>query len=558
VPNDTLPGPAGASANPPAGASADPADASADTPTSGSAHRLAARLVRGTFWSMLGIAALGLTRLVYTALIGRTGDPARLAEINAQVSLAFFATFATAAATGAGAAKFLPLATARWGPAAAVSVRRKLSLWTLTGTGLVIGLLALAGRWVLPGAGWLDVATAGALTAAYSAYSFAKSVLYGYHQARRYAVLEVGADLAILGLTVATLVWAPPPWRALLVLPLVIGYAGFALATAASLPRRPGAGHTPGPLPRDAGRLDAELRGFVAYTSLGIAAGQGFFQVSMVVAGHTTAGTDAGVYAAAMALVTPAFFLPRALALAFFPSAAEAIGRGDDAALARHTATVTRVLALTMLPAFALAALVGRPALGLVFGPSYASGGAVFAVLVLAVLLYVIAVPSVNFLSAHDLALARIPPLASTVGVVIGGLTWLVATPRLGSVGVALGYLAAMVVQAGVPVTVAVRRLCHVRVRRILSYAATGGVGIALVGLAVAVPRLDVRVACAIAFCAMFVLLQGREVAGTVCAVRQLAVWQPAVGTQTAVGTQPAVLDGRDGDSAPAQSTDTA
>src|SRR5690606_28501604 len=94
VRNDTLPGAAGQAAH----------------------RRLVGRLLRGTAWSMVGIAALGLTRLIYTALVGRTGDPARLAEVNAQVSLAFFATFATAAATGAGASKFLPLLTASSGP----------------------------------------------------------------------------------------------------------------------------------------------------------------------------------------------------------------------------------------------------------------------------------------------------------------------------------------------------------------------------------------------------------------------------------------------------------
>ncbi|MEQ4206465.1 lipid II flippase MurJ [Actinopolymorpha sp. B17G11] len=564
MPNDTLPGSTDASAD-------TPGDTTTGAATLASARRrLAARLVRGMLWSMLGIAALGLTRLVYTALLGRTGDPARLAEINAQVSLAFFATFATAAATGAGAAKFLPVATARWGPAAAVGVRRKLSLWTLAGTGLVVGLLGVAGRWVLPGAGWLDVATACALTAAYSAYTFAKSVLYGHDLARRYAVLEVGADLAILALTVAAVAWAPPQWRALLVLPLVIGYAGFALAAAASTPRWPGESSEGRPSrqqlrqqrqsdqPREPGRqprqsrpqrepmppLGTELGGFVAFTALGIAAGQGFFQVSMVVAGHTTAGAEAGVYAAAMALVGPAFFLPRALALAFFPAAAEAVGRGDGAALARHTATVTRVLAVSMLPAFTLAAMLGGPALGLVFGPSYAGGGAVFAILVLAVLLYVIAVPSVNVLSAYDLSLARIPPLASTVGVVLGALTWLVVTPRLGAVGIAVGYLAAMVVQAGIPVVVAFRRLGLVRVRRIARYAATGAAGIALAGLAVAVPRIGVTTGCVVAFGAVFAVLQGREVAGTVRAVRRLAV-------------TPTVTSNNE-DSVPTQTTDTA
>jgi O-antigen/teichoic acid export membrane protein len=316
------------------------------------------------------------------------------------------------------------------------------------------------------------------------------------------------------------------------------------VAAAASTFRAPRRRHTPGrpsePLPP----LGTELGGFVAFTALGIAAGQGFFQLSMVVAGHTAAGAEAGVYAAAMSLVAPAFFLPRALALAFFPAAAEAVGRGDGEALARHTATVTRVLALSTLPAFTLAAMLGGPLLAVVFGRSYARGGTVFAILVLAVLLYVVAVPSVNVLSAHDLPLARIPPLAATVGVVVGALVWLVLAPRLGATGIAVGYLAGMAVQAGVPVVVAFRRLGLVRAGPMTRYAATGGAGVAFGGLAVAMPRPTVVLTSALVFGLVYALVQGREIARVVRTIRQLT---------TATDTRPGAQD-----SAPTQTTDIA
>ena len=495
-------------------------------------RRLAGRLVRGTLWSMLGIAALGLTRLLYTALIGRTGDPGRLADVNTQVSLAFLATFATAAATGAGAAKFLPLTLARSGPDAAAAVRRRLSWWTLAGTAGVVLVLAGASPWLLADAGYAEIGWMCALTAAYAAYSFSKSVLYGFQLPARYAVLEVAADVAILLLTVAAVLWVaadPGGGPGLLLAPLVVGYAGFAVAAALSTPRV-----RPGPMPA----LGTELGGFVGYTALGIAAGQGFFQVSMVVAGHVVGAGQAGVYAAAMSLVAPAFFLPRALALAFFPAAAEAVGRGDAAALARHTTMVTRVLVLSMLPAFALAAMLGGPALRLGFGASYAGGGPAFAVLVLAVFLYVVAVPSVNALSAHDLSLARIPPLASTVGVVVGSLTWLVVAHRLGAVGIAVGYLAGMVVQAGIPLLVAHQRLGLSRVdgrqpeakpagsgrrsRRLARWGASLCAAVALAGLAVVDERPWVVAACAVGFLATYGLLQFRAIAATTRALRQL------------------------------------
>ncbi|MFD2077882.1 Membrane protein involved in the export of O-antigen and teichoic acid [Actinopolymorpha cephalotaxi] len=518
MPNDTLPNP---DADPTAGSPVDDGSGAGpereDEQQAAARDRLTGRLVRGTLWSMLGIAALGVTRLVYTALIGRTGDPARLAAVNSQVSLAFLATFATAAATGAGAAKFLPLTAARSGPAAAAAVHRRLTRWTVAATVAVVMALAAFGRVFLPDADWTDVVWVCALVTAYGAYSYTKSVLYGHHLPHRYAVLEVAADVVILVLTVVVVWWVPTRLAGdapgLLLAPLVAGYAAFAVAATRSAPRV-----RPGELPA----LRGELGGFVAYTALGIAAGQGFFQVSMIVARHATGGSEAGAYAAAMSLVGPAFFLPRAMGMAFFPAAAEAVGRGDQAALARHTDLVTRLLVLTTVPLFGLTAMLGGPVLGLVFGPAYADGGPAFAVLVLAVFWYVVAVPSVNVLSAQNLTLARIPPLASAAGVVVGVATWLAVGTRWGAVGVAAGYLAGMLVQAGVPLVVAFSRLRLRWGSRLPRYAAGLAAGIAAATVAVLTPRPGVIAVCATGFLLAFGLLNASELAGTVRRVREL------------------------------------
>lgn len=446
MPHDTSPTPDAAPEHPGAPDQGAVPGASTARP----ADRMRRRVITGTLWSMLGIAALGLTRLIYNALIGRTGEPARLAEVNAQVSLAFFATFLTASATAMGASKFVAFTLARDGAASAAAVRRKLARWTVVGSIAVLLALVAGGRVILPGASWSDLIWVGALIAAYGAYTFTKAVLYAYDRAGRYAALEVTSDAAALCLTVIAVWWFP---NALLA-PLVVGYTGFAIAAYLSTPRSP----TRQP-PPDFGR---ELGGFVAYTAIGIAASQGLFQVAMVVARNLTDGDQAGAYAAAMSLVTPAFFLPRALALAFFPAAASAVGAGNRDLLARHTQATTRMLALIALPCFALAAMLGGPVLAIVFGADYAAGGPTFAVLVAAVFWYVVAVPSVNALSSLELTLARVPPLASVGGVVLGSGVWAgiaLFTESPSAVGVAAGYLAAMTTQAGVPLVLATRHL---------------------------------------------------------------------------------------------------
>src|SRR5699024_5984753 len=130
-------------------------------------------------------------------------------------------------------------------------------------------LLAAAGRVLLRDATLADLGWVCGLTAAYAAYTFAKSVLYGYGLAHRYAVLEVASDAVTILLTVVAVTWA----SGVLLAPLVIGYTTFAVLAYRSLPRI-----RPGPMPA----LGSELGGFVAYTALGTVASQGFFQIAMV------------------------------------------------------------------------------------------------------------------------------------------------------------------------------------------------------------------------------------------------------------------------------------
>jgi O-antigen/teichoic acid export membrane protein len=425
-------------------------------------------MLAATLWSLIGITALGLTRLIYSALIGRAEGPALLGSVNNAVSLSFLATFVTAGATGQAVTKYV--ARSAGAGLGTAPVRRLLDRLTIGATVAAAGVVVALSPWLFagheltagpagPAARWRTGALVAVLVLAYAGYTYAKAVLYGYQLARRYAGLEVVADLAALALMVAVLVAGQPGW---LLAPLIVGYGGFTLLAlrsargSAGQPSRP-AGSTPAP----AG-LTREIVGFVALTCLGTVASQGFFQACMVVAGKTLTAPGAGLYAAAMTAVTPAFLLPRALALAFFPAAASAVGAGNRASLARQVDVSTRALASLSLPVLVLGAVLAPVLLPAVFGPPYGGAAGAVAVLAAAIWLYVCAVPSVNALSAHGLAWARIPPFASAAGVLLGVGVWLVLMVVLGRRGpavVAAGYLASTVLQAGVPMLLARRRL---------------------------------------------------------------------------------------------------
>ena len=91
---------------------------------------------------------------------------------------------------------------------------------------------------------------------------------------------------------------------------------------------------------------------FVLLGVVGTLASAGFLQLSNVLARAANSPHDAGLYAAALSLATPASLLSRSFSLVLFPSMSEAHGRDDQASLRAQTDLGTRALVLVMVGAF--------------------------------------------------------------------------------------------------------------------------------------------------------------------------------------------------------------
>jgi len=398
---------------------------------------------RGAALSMIGILALGSTRLLYSVVVGRVDGKATLGTVNTAISFAMLATLFVSAGTGSAAAKFVAAAEGAGRRSEALGVSRTLGRWTALGTLVSVAGAAALLPWTLRHVGAATSVTALALLVAYAAYTFTKGLLYGFGRIRRYTVLEVCSDVAVLALTGAALLLG----RGWLVLPLVAGYAGFSLWAWLSRPK--GAG-TELAQPRR-----REMRAFVLIAVIGTVTSTGFLQLSQLVAHRYGSRADAGLYAAALTLVTPAYFLPRALSVALFPSMAGAFARGQIETIRRQADLGTRIIAVGMLPLFAGAVFLAEPILHVFYGAGFAGGAVVLAVLLAATYISVLPVSAVNSLSAVEAKYARVTAYSSSAGLLVGVLWWLVLTPRQGVVAVAVGYLVGSLVQTGVPMAVA-------------------------------------------------------------------------------------------------------
>lgn len=404
-------------------------------------------LVQGGALSTTGLLAQGFLRFATAFLVGRLAGPEAFGVVATAIATATLLALLWPTTTGSAASKYVARARGAGNTPEMLSTAHHLAVRTVQAS-LLLGAASIP-VWVLVDhgtvAGALCVA---AMTIAYSGYSFTRGIQFGAGQVPRataWDLMSVALGLGALAAVLAAGVRGPA-----LVLPLVLGYGVYALAGWPHGARgRPDAAHR------------RELDAFVALGAAGSVASTGFLQLSQITARLTAGVHDAGQYAAALNLATPASMLAASLSLVLFPSLAEAWGRGDHTAFRAQTDRATRALAAVMVGIFGSLILCSRFLVALVWGDEYADAATVLPVLVLAVLATNLAVASVNALTTTSREGMRITTGASLLGMALGVGVWVAVGDRLGILGVALGYLAGTVVIAGIPVVIVWRRDHH-------------------------------------------------------------------------------------------------
>jgi O-antigen/teichoic acid export membrane protein len=508
-----------------------------------------------TALSLVTIATSGLVRLVFSLLIGHVFGTSMLGHANVIVSAAVFATLLCSPGLGQSVARQMATrGLTAADPAGRFLLVRATALHHLLCVAVAIGVGLLA-----PATVGAEQILAIALTIAYGCYTYYKAVLYGVDLVRRYAVLELTWDaLFLVSLIVIVVVGA----RSWVLAPMVLVYGGFSVgAHYAMLSRRhaaelvpslagdggsvgavPGApSMTPprrsvrdpkkrvgsGTVPRNShacvgdggvsvgggdavGAAPGHMRddrpwwravgGFALVTTLGTASSAGFLQLSQIFAMRAGGEHGAGLFAAALSLVTPAYLLPRAISVVLFPAMARAAGRADSARVRLQLKIGTEVLAAALLPFFALAGVLATAVLTLAYGRDFADGGVTLAIMVWATWVTVASVPAVNALSSDPGRAYLIPAGASLVGCLVGLAVWFLSGGSIEAV--AWGYLIGSGIQSVVPMVEAARR--HHALRIGFAARLVGAAGLSLVvALWVGRPPIGVTISVAIALAAV-------------------------------------------------------
>jgi O-antigen/teichoic acid export membrane protein len=449
-------------------------------------------ITRTGILSMVALVAVGGTRLVHGSLVSHHTDRATYGTVGIMLAATTVASLVMPGGLSSAMAKFVAYHRGAGDLPAARAVHRFLSRLAVLSS-VLLGVAAAVVVAALYHTGAADTLAVGLLTVAYSLYTVDKAALYGFSRVPPYVRLELGTSAVAVAGTVAVVAAG---WHGYL-LPLALGYGLFVIG-ARWLVRADTAGPA---ADRGSFRRD-EVLSYVGYASVGTLSGTGFLQGTQLIAAWFVAADQVAYVTAAVALVAPLYFLPRALGLALFPALANAHGAGDMAAVRRDTDRSTRALAAVLAPVFVAAEFLAPQILRVFGGHAYVHGAGVLRLILAATYLAVLQVPAVNALASGPRRQARIPALCAVAGCLVGLAVVAALGPTFGATGVALGYLVGSAVTAGGPLVAVwrshampwrgplARALVPVAAAVAVAAVVSGGPGIAVAFLACVVALL--------------------------------------------------------------------
>ncbi|HEX9695426.1 MAG TPA: lipopolysaccharide biosynthesis protein [Actinomycetota bacterium] len=468
------------------------------------------RLARNTALSLVAIGLLGAARLIYNVVVGRRFGAATLGEVTLAINAAMFATLLVSGGWQTSTAKYLAQAIGRGEPGVADGIYRRTLLHNTTG-GIVVAAGVAVALSVVPGVALSarDAIIAGVIAFTYNAYQHLKSAHYGFGMVESYLRLETLSSGAMLaGLAVV----AAAASREGILLPVAGGYALFALLSVVRLQRDRAAQRVAKPLWR-------EIQGFTVLAIIGTVASAGFLNLSPVFAGRYDSPRMLGVFSAALALVIPIYFVPRALSLALFPSIAYRYGEQRHDSVQRQLHETGRALWILLLAPVAVAAVGSRLILRWLFGGDYEDGALILTIMMGATYLSVVQIPYVTTLSGTDRRHYKIPVLASIAGFGLGLIAWVTLGGRHGATGVAWGYLIGSVPQAAIPIAFAARTF-GVGVASVVARASAVWAFVAVIVWRADPDGLAPALGAGAVILAIYAVLFGRDLQGFAVAVR--------------------------------------
>ena len=394
------------------------------------------RIARNTLYAIVGVLGAGVVRFLFTIVTGRAFGADALGVVAIVVALA---TIVTIPSAGVGAAGNRFLAVAAGSSDADMRTQTLGATWR---GGVVVIAFAVVAAWGYLGVQSVDLSTLTqalglAFVVAYGLYLTAKGVMFGAGHARIYAAGEVAGFVAfVISIALAAAVASDVGW---VLLSQVLWALGVLVAA-----------YVAGIGPRSLrGRAPATYWGFAVTASIGSLLSLGVAQATILVMAALHGTTEAGLLAAAVAITTPLYLLPRSVSLALTPSMAFSVGAGTESEAdleTRYTGSL-----LVVFGTIAVAGILAlEPFILSVYGTGFSDAADDLAVLAVASFVVIVGIPVVNRYAAQGTRTLLVTVGASALGAAGAAVAWL----TIGAddpIWIAIGFLISAVIKVVLP-----------------------------------------------------------------------------------------------------------
>lgn len=375
--------------------------------------------------SMLTIGLQGGTRFISNWLIGRVAGKLVLGLVASATALAFTLNTLWTSSVQSAASKFIARARGKGDDEQVHAVANHLAKRVLQVVLVLAAIAPFLWWWWYRGSVWEGLCIS-AILITVATSQFARGIHFGAGQIARGTRIDVLTS--VIGIGVTALMLTLGVRDITLTLPLTIALGVYSLLcwpwTAHGRPEK---------------ALRSEMDKFVTFSALGSIASAGMLQISQLVAKGISEHA-AAQYAPALQLVTPLAIIASALTMVLFPAMAEAHGREDRDALRRQTHLASTAFVAALVPIFGGMAIAARFVIRVVWGESYADAAPLMPVFCLALLAANIATPSVGSITSGPHKNMWYSLLLAQAGLLSAVVSWWLLVPRIGVMGVAVGY----------------------------------------------------------------------------------------------------------------------
>ena len=184
--------------------------------------------------------------------------------------------------------------------------------------------------------------------------------------------------------------------------------------------------------------------GFVSM--IGTVASTGTGYLSVIVTGIYLNHSDAGIYTAALSIVSVLMFFPKLFIQVFLPEFSKLFGQGEKTKIVQIFKKTFFMLFLFSLIICVLLFFLSETILNL-FGEDFASGKTILIIIIPSIFIRMISIPCNAFLSGTKYIL--IPNVGGIIILIVSIISWSIFIPEYNETGVAIGYSLGIIIGIG-------------------------------------------------------------------------------------------------------------